>query len=169
MVVLWWGYYLNFVLLTVNLLPMFPLDGARLFEAFLRNRVGRTRAALVGAKVGMVVGSVLFVGAMALGETRIMGLGVIGCLVCFGAFRKAEFILTAGSAPRSETDTPAMLSTDDGHPRIFNAGGDQTDLEKVEERELDFVLEKISTAGIGSLSKRERAILGRATRRRRGS
>jgi len=49
----------NVVLCVFNLLPVFPLDGGRLMQLFLGNRMGVLRANRVLLKLGPVVGGVL--------------------------------------------------------------------------------------------------------------
>ena len=49
----------NIVLCVFNLLPVFPLDGGRLVQLFLGNRIGILRANRLLLKTGPVLGSVL--------------------------------------------------------------------------------------------------------------
>ena len=50
---------LNIVLCVFNLLPVFPLDGGRIFQNFLCNRMGLIRSNRVILRVGRVLGALL--------------------------------------------------------------------------------------------------------------
>ncbi|MCL2572517.1 MAG: site-2 protease family protein [Defluviitaleaceae bacterium] len=52
-------FIINIVLCGFNLLPVFPLDGGRIAQLFLGNRIGIIRANRVLIKVGIVVGGIL--------------------------------------------------------------------------------------------------------------
>ena len=58
-------FIINIVLCGFNLLPVFPLDGGRMAQLFLGNRVGIIRANRVLLKIGMATGAIL------------MGLGLV--------------------------------------------------------------------------------------------
>ena len=63
---LWWpggqaAFLYNVVLAVFNLLPVLPLDGGRLAQLFLGNRIGIIRANRILLKAGPAVGGVLMV------------------------------------------------------------------------------------------------------------
>lgn len=49
----------NFALFIFNLLPVFPMDGGRIFRAFLSNRMGRSRATKIASYTGKFLALVL--------------------------------------------------------------------------------------------------------------
>ena len=74
--------WFNLIIAAFNLLPAFPLDGGRVFRAFLEERgLGLEQATRVAARAGRVV-AVLFV---AVGLVWDLWLAIIGVFVYFGA------------------------------------------------------------------------------------
>lgn len=81
---------LNLLLAGFNLLPAFPLDGGRIFRAYLANRIGVRRATYRAAVLGQVVGvfdGLLGVAGLALG-TGGLDLAVVGLFLYFAASRE---------------------------------------------------------------------------------
>lgn len=47
--------YMNLILCLFNLLPSFPMDGGRIFRAFMTPRLGRLKATALAARIGRVM------------------------------------------------------------------------------------------------------------------
>lgn len=47
--------YVNLLLFLFNLLPSFPMDGGRIFRAFMTPRIGRLRATALAARIGRIM------------------------------------------------------------------------------------------------------------------
>ena len=85
---------LNLALILFNLLPVFPMDGGRVFRAFLCRRLHPNLATLWACRVG-VVGNVL-IAAYALSRHGVLGsigffIGVNGVMVCLREMMAARF------------------------------------------------------------------------------
>lgn len=172
--VLWWAYYMNSLVLCINVIPMLPLDGGRVLELALRGRFGRLGSWAFAARVGFLVGMTVFVVAMAAEQARVMGLAVLCAAVCFASFRRAEFLWDTGPAelsPEASGVYPAVEAFDVGDQRVEDRHAALRPLlsptKGEDESEVDGVLQKISQTGMGSLDDHEREVLDRATRRRR--
>lgn len=171
---LWWAYYLNVLLLGINLLvPMLPLDAGRVVEAFLARRVDGRRAAMAACRIGLLSALVLFVGAMTADQVRLVGLAVFGTAVCWIHLRRIEFL--------HETEIPRDFpgAADPLGPRPADPPDRATARADVplmppappvdDPAEVDRILAKISAAGLSGLSTEERRILAAATERARNT
>lgn len=172
--ILWWAHYLNLVLLGLNLLvPMLPLDGARVLEAILARRLKARSAAAVTCRVGMLTALVLFVAAMSADQTRLMGLAALGAGVCWIHLRRAEFLAgpaVTGEARPGRLETRAVERQHGGPPPLSAAPGPAPVLEARtgdDSVEVDRILAKVSASGLESLTSDERRTLSAATERRR--
>lgn len=64
-------FWLNWVLLTFNLIPSFPMDGGRILRSILWKFLGYRQAVLWAAMVGQVAALPLFILGIALGDTYV--------------------------------------------------------------------------------------------------
>lgn len=158
----WWAYYANLLILAVNLLPMFPLDGGRILQAWLRERSGRRAmggalaASEIATKAGLFIALLLFVLAATAQQTRLIALAAFCALATWMEYRRGEFVArpeVADPATAIERQSPPAS----GVTPSGRAGG----------LELDAVLSKISREGLQSLNQAERGVLARETERRR--
>lgn len=164
----WWAYYLNLVLLGLNVLvPMYPMDGGRIVQCALWAKIGFTRSMLIAVTVGLVTAVVLFVLAMVFNETMLMALALFGGLTCWMEKRRLTFAddmgaggidLSAAYAHPDREETPEEASA-----RQLKRARKQ----QAEQDELDRILTKIADSGMGALSKREKAFLQRTTKSQR--
>lgn len=185
-----WAYYLalfysvNYFLLALNLLPIYPLDGGQLFQCLLWPFVGLHRAMEIACKVG-IVGCVLFGlwGLSGNGAGMLIFIAIFGGMTCYQRLQQLKYGMIVDERIRS---APAQRYNVRGgwFARLFkrkprapagpsvnpNPGGWEAKLEarRAEEHELDRILEKVHREGIGSLSYIERQKLERASRERRG-
>ncbi len=150
----WSFHVVNLVLLGVNLLvPMFPLDAGRIVQALLWKTHGYARSMWVSVHVGLVCAVVLAFVGMTVGDGKVvLALAVFGGLVCIGERRKLQFLKYAQMIPGYSTD----LVDDSPHE------GEESD-DVVDSVAVDRILAKISSDGIGSLSRSERRMLKQAT------
>lgn len=152
-VIIWWAYYMNAVMLGVNLLvPMLPLDAGRLLQAYLRGSSNTPVES--GARIGFVAAGVLFLVAVTLNQAHLMGVAVLGGIATFMELRRHQFLLM-------EDDLDPMPLQEPEEPPARKVP------QPVPNTELDAVLEKISRQGMESLTAGEREVLARETERRR--
>jgi Zn-dependent protease/predicted transcriptional regulator len=88
---------INVMLAVFNLLPAFPMDGGRVFRAFLAMRVGRVRATRIAVTVGQTL-------AIGLGLLGIFGGGVllivVAVFIYFGAQAEGRGDVAKGALGR---------------------------------------------------------------------
>ncbi|MFG0252901.1 MAG: site-2 protease family protein [Phycisphaerales bacterium JB038] len=165
---LWWLNVINLILLLFNLLPMFPLDGGRIVQALLWMKTDYRRAMGIAVTTGFAAAIVLGVLALALNEIMMLGIAVFGGIVCYLEKRRLQFAQEElGFAGYDFSQGYSGLEEDEETPADKRA-------EKAEERrareaaELDRILAKVSTEGMERLTRKERRVLERATKRRQG-
>lgn len=146
LITLWSFHAINTVLLLANtLIPMFPLDGARVLQCLIWRRRGYHRSLWLTPNIGLVASCVMaVVGAVFEDGKPLILLGAFGAAVCWAERRRYLFL--AGS---DEPEPPPIEPVPDPQP------------------EVDLILEKISRVGMNGLSARERRVLKRATERSR--
>ncbi|MEY5033387.1 MAG: hypothetical protein RL354_2418, partial [Planctomycetota bacterium] len=163
-------------LLVFNLLPMFPLDGGRILQALLWERLGYTRSMRIACRAGIVGAVVIGVSALIAESTMLLGIAIFGGFTCVMTARHVEqqrdFL---GFEP-----DPAELAAMEEEVELETAARRESsrsertreqsrdDARKDGEAEIDRILAKIARSGIESLSAAERQTLQRATDERRG-
>ncbi len=97
---LWTILVMNAVLLTFNMLPIYPLDGGQILQALLWFIIGRAKSLMVASVVGMIGA----VGGIALAVyAQSLWLGVIGAFAvfrCWTGFQQARLLAQLQNAPR---------------------------------------------------------------------
>lgn len=177
---LWWIFIVSWALLLFNLVPVFPLDGGRIFQTLLWFKLGYYRATMIAAVVGMC-GSVLM---------AIFGLTQLGSwsgllLICIGAscfmtcYMLRAQLKAAGPwdfQDEDGTDYSASLWTPEQDKpkrakklsrRAVRRLRRQQQAEEAEQAQIDAILAKVSAHGMQSLTWSERRALRKATERQR--
>lgn len=156
----WWlvtlasVHSVNLVLLLLNLLPMYPLDGARLLESLLARNQSEYRAQRLTVNTGLTVATVVGLLAIVMQDaTALFALCVVCGLICSMHRRRLQFLATADMIPGVSAATfPAAESID---------RSDEPDT--IDQDQIDRILAKISRQGMGALTRKERRTLKRAT------
>ena len=156
----WWlvalgaVHSVNLVLLLINLLPMYPLDGARLLESLLARNQSEYRAQRLTVNTGLTVATIVGLLALVLQDaTALFALCVVCGLICSMHRRRLQFLMTADMIPGiSAASFPAKESID---------RADEPDT--IDQEQIDRILAKISSQGMGALTRKERRTLKRAT------
>lgn len=173
LVALWWGYYLNLVLLCFNmLLVMYPMDAGRVLNALLWRSMGYRAAMSISVRAGMVVAVILFVFAVVGNESRLTGVALFGFITCYIEKRRLDMdvsdpALRGYDFERGYRGLPDPDEVEDESPRAVRPRERQRKQEEEDQAELDRILAKIRASGMASLTRAEKRWLERATERRR--
>lgn len=168
----------NFIVLLLNLIPMHPLDGARMLEALASAVTDPIRAARQVLAVGFIAAAVLGVAGWMSSRPELVALAFFGGLMTYRACDRAVFTrgVLAGDLPVPEAGEPSDaiplfdasdLAEDeelllDAESEVAVDSGDTA----IENARLDDILAKIARDGIDALSEEEQAVLAAATERR---
>lgn len=167
----WWlvvlgaFYSINMILLVLNLLlPMYPLDSARVLHALLWKRSSESKAMWQTVNAGLFVATGLVIIGFAFGDTKLLlAIGIFGGVVCTMERRRLQFLQYGEMVPGLSAEGEAWKNNDQ------EPLSDENDEQVVSQSELDRILAKISDTGIESLSRKDRRSLKRATESSRKS
>lgn len=176
-------FYVSYIILLFNLLPIYPLDGGRLLQEMLWFRIGYERSTIIATQTGMI-------GAVGFGlwgiyaqQFMMVGIAVFGFLTCWQqrqALRMGGFAVEEREPWAREYDFSRGYGgmPEEGAARPRKSGGwftgrregswerKQEELRR-EQEEVDRILAKVSREGLASLSRKEKRTLQQATERQR--
>lgn len=169
----WWLHYINAVMLMFNLLvPMYPMDGARIIQEILWRKYGYRQATFVMANVGLFTAVGLGVFGAVTSQSMLLMIAIFGGFECYNQRRTL--------AMTQDDNHPALQGYDFG--RGYQGMPDDADessserarqkqLKKAQEdqAELDRILAKIASTGMASLTKAEKRWLERTSEEKRRS
>ncbi len=175
---------LSYVVLLVNLLPIYPFDGGRIVQALLWPRKGYRASMEIATSTGMMGAIAVGVfGLFAQESWLLLMIAVFGYLTCFqmrlglqdrepyepsdfGQNPADEFESTSHK-PQAHRSSASLLER-----RRVRKQEKTAELERqrreAHEKAVEAVLRKISGAGLASLTPGERRILEEETNRKRG-
>ncbi|MCH7988548.1 MAG: site-2 protease family protein [Planctomycetes bacterium] len=177
----------NLLLLVVNLIPVYPLDGGQILKAVLSARLNREIATDLYIKSGMIVGLLALIGGLFIDPSSGRFLVFLGAVIMLlnlqesfqlrstdgydDSFMGYDFSQGYTSLDRSdEKSLPAR------RPGLWQRWREQRRAEKFlkeqeqeaeAEQQLDLLLAKVHSEGIESLSDAERRLLDRVSARYR--
>jgi Zn-dependent protease len=165
----WWLYYTNLVLLAFNvLLPMFPMDGGRMWQCILWRSMGYRRSMQIAVNVGLVIAVVLAFFAVFSGETQLLGIALFGGFECWTQRMRLKY---AAEGDEASPWAESLAWREDDERRKFNKAAKKQQREATQARdeqaEVDRILAKIATEGMASLTRGEKKVLERETERKR--
>jgi Zn-dependent protease len=185
----WFLVTTNQSLFLFNLVPFFPLDGGRCLRALLAMRWHPNRATMWATAVGIAGGGVML--GVSLTQARLEStipfvIGLSCILASLQERRIARHMLIYGHTIRDpwESDPDAWkraAGPPAGPPRRPGAlarwwqeraqrrARARHESEQALDREVDEILERVHKVGMTGLSEREKAVLKRASQRRRGA
>jgi stage IV sporulation protein FB len=172
----WWVFAVNYALLLVNLLPIFPLDAGQLLQTLLWNFIGNERARVVACLVGMFGATLLGLVGLALWNWATLAIVFLSVWLFLSCYQERMILLESG--PREpwqteEHDYSTSLYRQDEPPRrrvnkrAVRIARKRARLDAAERERLDAILAKVSATGLASLGWRERRALRSATEKRR--
>jgi|SRR5580704_958679 stage IV sporulation protein FB len=180
------GFWCNWILLLVNLLPVFPLDGIRMTLAVLKNRVDVESAADSAIRISFIVAILAMGGGLLVDSSWVVFFGAL--VLIYTVFEWVQLRTTDTLDDSfmgydfSQGYTSLERSTKQNQPpgqrrKGFIEGWREKRRAEKERRarleveqaqqQLDTILEKVHQHGMGSLSDAERRQLNRASARLR--
>ncbi|MDF1809728.1 MAG: hypothetical protein P1U42_08540 [Phycisphaerales bacterium] len=164
----WWlillssFYAMNWTLVIFNLLiPMFPLDSARILYSLLWRRTTSSKAMWQTVNIGLGVATLVgLIGIIMQDGKILLAIAILSGIACSMKRRRLQFLQYGDSIPGLNNEGESWKSG----PVV-----DEDDQEIISQSEVDRILAKISSSGIESLSRKERRSLKRATETSRKS
>jgi stage IV sporulation protein FB len=164
----WWIFAVNYRLLLLNLLPIFPMDGGRILHTVLWPMVGHFRSLMIETSVGMA-------GAVAVGLVSLAAQEwwlAVCMMFCFYQSYQRRIILneSGGEDWRDSFDFSSSLFADEKprrkrlSRRVIRKARKIAQQEKAVRDRIDEILAKVSKTGMPSLTWVERRALKKATR-----
>jgi stage IV sporulation protein FB len=178
----WWVFKLSYVLLLLNLLPIFPLDGGRLMQSVFWQFIGHHRSMLVSCAIGMA-GSVLL-GVFGLADHFNLFLVLLAAWLFFACHQMRVHLRETGPMEpwqNEEVDYSSSLQRDSAasaapgarkrrvSKKALRAARKRARQDAAERQRLDAILAKVSAQGMPSLTWSERRVLRKATEKLRQS
>lgn len=178
-------FSLNWALLLVNLLPIYPLDGGQVLETVLTARAGGEKGTQLYIKIGIVIAILVMVAGLLMDHTALLFVGSVVLVLNFWessrrqnmdqydeSFMGYDFSQGYTSLEREEPQPSAVGPVKKLGP-LARWRERRRKLREAQERvqeteisqQLDVILEKVHQNGIESLSKDEQQILHRASQR----
>lgn len=170
-----WFFQLNYVLLLLNLLPIYPLDGGQMLQSILWAPMGWYRSMIATMNVAMIVG--LPIVAFSLVGHHMWTLVIVAnCVI--NAFRQKAQLKAAGpwafqdeeedySAAYWKPSPTESQASRKAEERAERDAAREASTEAAEQEKIDRILEKVHQKGMASLNFMEKRTLRLATERQR--
>lgn len=171
-------FAISWVLLLINLLPAFPLDGGQMLQAVLARRMGENLSRPLSVRVGFWAGLMLGVAGLLFDQTTIVFLGFFLVVMNLGEIFRLQLEELYGERfdpgygsdaglPDEEEESPRQprLSLWQQWKQNRAAARRERELEEraAAARRLDELLDKVHREGLQSLTPEERRFLDRAS------
>ncbi|GJM26689.1 MAG: hypothetical protein DHS20C16_31040 [Phycisphaerae bacterium] len=179
------SFGLSYVLLLFNLLPIYPLDGGRMLQAYLWPKSGFGPSTLTATFVGMIGAIVLAILGFFMQTMMLIAIAFFGYLTCYNERRNAKMRELEGDENEFGYDFSGGYTSLEGQneekpktPGYFErrrqAKTEARERREAEHRqkmtlEVDRILAKVSAYGIDSLTPEENRILAEETKRQQGT
>lgn len=173
-------FWFSWLLLLVNLIPAYPLDGGRMFQAFVWARTDYRRGVTVAAYTGFGVAVVVLIVSIAVNEAIFMGLALFMLYESSMALHRLDtddgpfgYDFSGGYTTLDKDDEPKPRPKKVGWFTRWRQARRARKLQQeaaeraLEEERMDQLLEKIARSGKGSLTDEEKRFLERVSARKR--
>ncbi len=170
-------FWLSWVLLLFNLLPVYPLDGGQMLQGLLWWRVGYYRGTRIAVIFGFVCAVGVLIASIAANEALLLGLGMFLLFSCMMKLRELEseespFGSEFNLGRYDDDDLPVKPKRIGFLRRWRNARAArklqrQAEAVRQDEDRMDHILEKIAQQGKASLTDDERKFMERVSARYR--
>lgn len=160
-------HWVNWVLLLLNLLPIFPLDGGRAMLAIMARRLELHEATRIASRIGVVGAVMMLVMALVVESWSLAAIALFCGITCFVSLRRLDF---ADAMERGLEEPGSARERRAAERRAEQEAEREARRRAAVERDqarLDEILAKIGREGRGSLTWSERRFLKRTTRRLR--
>ena len=164
-----WAFAMNLTILFFNLIPMYPLDGGRLFQTILWKPLGYIRSMNITCITSMIIAALLAVWGLYQGIFFTAAIAVFAFITCIRERR----ILKYTSTEESAFDLSAAYDHPDSPRRkqlkkswLIKARK-RAQAEQLEQAKIDTILAKVKDKGLHSLTWWEKRTLHKATERQR--
>ena len=163
---------ISMIMLVVNLLPIFPLDGGRIVQSALWPRLGYSRSMLIAVRIGYVAAILLGIYGAVVREWAAVAIALFGGVICFNTQRQLQW---SDSEVEIEDDEYALSPHGPAEPEAIPGAATRRERqaqrlamrEQQEAQEVDRILQKIGESGMPSLTRAEKELLHRVTERKR--
>jgi Zn-dependent protease len=177
--------WINWLIVLVNLLPVYPLDGARAFRAIVRPYIGFRTAVVYTWRAGMLTALGLCVAAYYLHQPNnvaSLACSLLAIFLYFSSWQEAVRRHEPNAVSDGEAFEERVDDGDDSEPRPTPLFGSvrrwlerrrhermilRLQQERDEEERVDEVLARLHTLGPQTLSPEDRALLQRVSARYR--
>jgi hypothetical protein len=173
-------FWLSWVLLLLNLLPAFPLDGGQIMQGLIWSRSGYRQGSAIASYAGYAVGAIFLVASLAVNEALLLGLGAFMLYSSWAKLRSLEVEegiygdFSQGYTSLEMGDEPPPRRPRKGNflKRWLQARAARRLQREIEERQqederMDQLLDKIARYGKETLTDEERRFMARVSERYR--
>lgn len=173
-------FWLSWILLLLNMLPAYPLDGGQIMQGLIWARSDYRQGTMVAAYSGYVVGVLFFIASITANEALLMGLGLF---VLYSAWMKLNnpetedspfgYDFSAGytSLERDDDERPASRPRRENvikrwlRARAIRRIQREMEERRLEDERMDQLLDKIAQQGKAALTEEERRFMQRVSER----
>jgi Zn-dependent protease len=166
-----WLFVVNYRLLLLNLLPIFPLDGGRMAQAVLWPIFGHYRSLILETTGGLAGAVIMGLVALAMRE-YVLAAGMLFCF--FQAYQCRLLLHESGTEDWKDSfDFGSSLFPEERtrrrhlSRRVIRKARKIAQNEKAARDRVDAILAKVSLGGLNSLTWTERRLLHRTTQQQR--
>lgn len=179
---LWLFHYTNILIGAFNLVMVFfPFDGGRLVQALAWRSLGFVKSMSLAVNVGLVGAAVVFILAVVAGETMLVAIAAFGGIACWVERSRLKSMdeitgmsMDGGSMAGLGVDFGGSASggsewgveSAEHTQRVDRKALKQAQQDEADEAQLDAILKKIGDQGKESLSRSERKVLERMTKKK---